>query len=72
LRTNCSECGTSHYVRMPAAPVIGNTAEVLAELRNVLVHLLSGTKFASKAAALRHFMVHPLQALALMNAPKKE
>jgi hypothetical protein len=50
----------------------GHSAEVLAGLRNAVVHLLSGTAFPSRAAALRHFMVHPLQALALMKATKRE
>lgn len=50
----------------------GNAAEVLAGLRNAVLHLLAGVDFPSKAAALRHFMVHPLEALALMKAPKRE
>jgi hypothetical protein len=50
----------------------GHTAGVLAGLRNAVVHLLSGTDFPSKAAAVRHFMVHPLEALALLKAPKRE
>ncbi len=50
----------------------GAAAEVLAGLRNAVVHLLSRTSFPSKAAALRHFMVHPLEALQLMEAPRRE
>lgn len=50
----------------------GAAAEVLAGLRNAVVHLLSGAGFASTAAALRHFMVYPLEALALMKTPKRE
>lgn len=50
----------------------GQSAEVLANLRNAVVHLLSGTPFPSKAAALRHFMVHPLEALAIIKAHRKE
>jgi len=50
----------------------GGAPAVLAGLRNAVVHLLSGTDFPSKAAALRPFMVHPLEALALLRAPKRE
>lgn len=50
----------------------GSAAEVLAGLRNAVIHLLSGTKHSSKAAALRHFMVHPLEALALMTKANRE
>ena len=41
----------------------GGGAQALAALRNALLHLLSGAGFARKAAATRHFMIHPLQAL---------
>ncbi|MFO0949891.1 MAG: ISAs1 family transposase [Isosphaeraceae bacterium] len=50
----------------------GAAAEVLGGLRNAVVHLLSGTGLPSRAAALRHFMVHPLEALALMTTTRRE
>ena len=50
----------------------GHAAEVLAGLRNAVVHLLSGPGMPSKAAALRHHMVHPLEALALLKARRRE
>lgn len=48
----------------------GGAAECLAGLRNAILHLLSKTGFASKAEAVRHFMVHPLQALDLLREPR--
>jgi predicted transposase YbfD/YdcC len=47
-------------VRSGAAP------QALAALRNAVVHLLEGVVAASKAAALRRFAIHPLEALALL------
>jgi hypothetical protein len=47
-------------VRTGAAP------QVLAALRNVVVHLLDGVKAASKAAATRSFAARPFAALALL------
>jgi hypothetical protein len=47
-------------VRTRAAP------QVLAGLRNVVVHLLGKTKAASKAAATRHFAARPFDALSLL------
>jgi hypothetical protein len=44
----------------------GSAPQALAALRNACVHLLEGVKAASKAAALRRFAVHPLEALALL------
>ncbi|MFO0952438.1 MAG: hypothetical protein U0835_15075 [Isosphaeraceae bacterium] len=55
-----------------ACRVQGAAAEVLGGLRNAVVHLLSGTGLPSRAAALRHFMVHPLEALALMTTTRRE
>jgi hypothetical protein len=44
----------------------GSAPQALAALRNAVVHLLEGAGAASKAAALRRFAVHPLEALALL------
>jgi hypothetical protein len=38
----------------------------LAAVRNVAVHLLSGVKASSKAAATRRWAAHPEEALALL------
>lgn len=50
----------------------GGAAETLAGLRNALLHVLSKTPFASKAEAVRHFMVHPLQAVELLRGARRE
>ena len=47
-------------VRTGAAP------QVLAAIRNVVVHLLAGVKAASKAAATRYFAARPFAALPLL------
>ena len=47
-------------VRTGAAP------QVLAALRNAVVHLLDGVKAASKAAATRYFAARPFAALPLL------
>jgi predicted transposase YbfD/YdcC len=44
----------------------GSAPQVLAATRNAVVHLLDGVDAASKAAALRRFAIHPLEALALL------
>jgi hypothetical protein len=44
----------------------GDSAQVLAAIRNVAVHLLEGVEAPSKAAATRHFFVHPHDALPLL------
>ena len=46
----------------------GNGAQVLAALRNAVVHLLEGIKARSKAAATRRFAAHPEEAIALVFA----
>jgi hypothetical protein len=50
----------------------GDSAQVLAVVRNVVVHLLGGvqadSKAASKAAATRRFAAHPEEALPLLLA----
>jgi hypothetical protein len=44
----------------------GSGPQVLAGLRNVVVHLLEGVKANSKAAATRRFAAHPEEALPLL------
>jgi predicted transposase YbfD/YdcC len=44
----------------------GTSAQVLAALRNVVVHLLEGVEATSKAAATRRFAAHPEEALPLL------
>jgi hypothetical protein len=46
----------------------GSAPQVLAALRNAVVHLLGGVKAASKAAATRHFAARPFAALRLLFA----
>ncbi|HKB37334.1 MAG TPA: ISAs1 family transposase [Gemmataceae bacterium] len=64
----------SHYVRdvtlgEDACRVrTGGAAQVLAAIRNVAVHLLEEVDAPSKAAATRHFHVHPEDALPLLFA----
>jgi predicted transposase YbfD/YdcC len=45
----------------------GNAPQVLAALRNAVVHLLEGVEAASKAAATRRFAAHPREALRLLS-----
>ena len=45
----------------------GSAPQVLAALRNVVVHLLEDVKAASKAAATRRFAAHPDEALRLLH-----
>lgn len=52
-------------------PVRSGTApQVLAALRNVVVHLLAGVEAISEAAALRHFAIVPREAFALLSSLK--
>lgn len=44
----------------------GSSPQVLAALRNVVVHLLSGVKATSRAAARRQFATRPHEALQLI------
>jgi hypothetical protein len=46
----------------------GGGPQVLAALRNALIHLLSRHQAKNFAAALRRFIVRPREALALLNA----
>lgn len=50
----------------------GAAAQALAALRNALRHLLADAGFASTAEAVRHFMVHPLEALQRLRHPPRE
>ncbi len=44
----------------------GNSAQVLAAIRNTCVHLLEDVEAPSKAAATRRFAAHPEEALPLL------
>ena len=44
----------------------GSAPQVLAAIRNAVVHLLDGVKAASKAAATRTFAARPFKALPLL------
>jgi hypothetical protein len=44
----------------------GNGAQILAAVRNAVVHLLAGVEACSKAAATRRFAAHPEEALPLL------
>jgi predicted transposase YbfD/YdcC len=44
----------------------GPSTQVLAALRNVVVHLLEGVRAPRKAAATRRFAAHPEEALPLL------
>jgi predicted transposase YbfD/YdcC len=46
----------------------GSSPQVLAALRNAVVHLLEGVKAPSKAAATRRFAAHPDEAIRLITA----
>jgi hypothetical protein len=53
-------------VRKGAAP------QVLAAVRNAVVHLLAGVDASSRAAAIRRLNNHPEEALALLDLPQPE
>lgn len=46
----------------------GSAPQVLAALRNAVVHLLDGVDAPSKAAATRRFCAHPHEAIALIHS----
>jgi predicted transposase YbfD/YdcC len=50
----------------------GSAPQVLAAVRNVVVHLLSGVQADSRAAAIRRLNNHPEEALALLDLPQPE
>jgi predicted transposase YbfD/YdcC len=50
----------------------GDAAQVLAGLRNAVVHLLEEVTAASKAAAMRYFAIHPQEAFPLVTGEYRE
>jgi Transposase DDE domain len=50
----------------------GNSAEVMAALRNVAIHLLSGVDAVSNRAATQRFQVHPEEAIDLLRSSQSE
>jgi predicted transposase YbfD/YdcC len=50
----------------------GSAPQVLAALRNAVVHLLAGVQVASKAAAIRRLNAHPEEALELLQSASNE
>ena len=50
----------------------GSAPQVLAALRNAVIHLLSGLRAASHAAAIRRLNAQPNEALALLNLPQPQ
>jgi hypothetical protein len=48
----------------------GSAPQVLAAVRNAVVHLLAGMEASSFAAAIRRLNNHPEEALALLNLPQ--
>lgn len=49
----------------------GDAPQVLAATRNALTHLLANAKVANFAAAMRRFVIRPLEALQLLKLPPK-
>ena len=50
----------------------GSSAEVMAALRNVVIHLLKDVKAVSTRAATHRMQVHPEEAIALLNSTQCE
>jgi predicted transposase YbfD/YdcC len=50
----------------------GSAPQVLAAVRNAVIHLLAGVKASSKAAAIRRLNAHPEEALALLDLPQPQ
>jgi hypothetical protein len=50
----------------------GPAPQVLAAVRNAVIHLLSGVKASSHAAAIRRLNAHPEEALKLLDIPQLE
>ena len=48
----------------------GNAPQVLAAVRNVVIHLLAEVEAPSRAAAIRRLNNHPEEALALLDLPQ--
>jgi len=47
----------------------GSAPQVLAAVRNAVIHLLAGLEAPSRAAAIRHLNYHPDEALDLLQLP---
>lgn len=50
----------------------GAASQVLAALRNAIIHLLAGVDAPSHAAAIRRFNAHPEEALNLLDLPQPQ
>jgi predicted transposase YbfD/YdcC len=50
----------------------GSAPQVLAAVRNAVIHLISGLGAPSQAAAIRRLNVHPEEALALLEIPQPQ
>jgi hypothetical protein len=50
----------------------GSAPQVLAAVRNVVIHLLAGVEAPSRAAAIRRLNNHPNEALELLGFPQLE
>jgi predicted transposase YbfD/YdcC len=48
----------------------GSAPQVLAAVRNAVIHLLAGVDASSRAAAIRRLNNHPAEALALLGLPQ--
>jgi hypothetical protein len=48
----------------------GSAPQVLAAVRNAVIHLLAGVDAPSNAAAIRRLNAHPVEALALLDLPQ--
>jgi hypothetical protein len=50
----------------------GSAPQVLAAVRNAVIHLLAGVEAPSHAAAIRRLNAHPEEALALLDLPQSQ
>jgi len=50
----------------------GSAPQVLAAVRNAIVHLLAGVAMPSRAAVIRRLNAHPEEALALLDLPQPQ
>jgi hypothetical protein len=50
----------------------GSAPQVLAAVRNAIVHLLANVEASSHAAAIRRLNTHPEEALALLDLPQSQ
>jgi predicted transposase YbfD/YdcC len=50
----------------------GSAPQVLAAVRNTVIHLLAGVEASSRAAAIRRLNNHPEEALALLDIPQPQ